>query len=202
MIDSEQIVFILDKIGIVSFAIAGVSVGIKKKLDIFGILLLGVINATGGGILRDLILGKVPFAISHFDYLEFATGASLLAIISFYFKINYPEKLIIIADTLGLGAFAAAGAAVSINADLSILHTIFFSIVTAIGGGIIKDMLINEVPFILKREIYATAAAIGGVFAQFSVSLGISNAILIGAIATIIIRSFAIKNKLHLPILR
>lgn len=200
--NSEQLIFILDKIGILAFAFGGISIGIKKKLDVFGLLLLGVINAVGGGIIRDLTLARVPFAVSHVDYLEFALGASLLAMLLFYLKLLFPNSVIIITDTLGLGAFAAAGAAVAINAHLSIFHTAFLAITTAVGGGIIRDMLINEVPFILKREIYATAAAIGGVSAHLLVGVGTSNAILIGALVTIVIRFYSIKKNLNLPILR
>ncbi len=200
--DSEQLIFILDKIGILAFAFGGVSIGIKKKLDIFGVFLLGIINAIGGGILRDLILARTPFAISHFDYFGYAVGASFVSMLLIYLKLIFPNRLVIFADTLGLGAFAAAGAAVSINSHLSIFHTVFFSIITAVGGGIIRDILINEVPFILKREIYATAAAIGGITAYFLVTLGVFNAVLVGALVTIIVRLYAIKNNINLPIIR
>ncbi len=204
MLDTQNIIFFLDIIGIVAFAFTGVSLGIKKKLDVFGLLLIGITSAIGGGILRDLILSKVPFAIAHLDYLGFAYVASFISILAFYFKLNIPSKLIILADTLGLGAFAMAGTTVSLDLNLSIFHTILFSVLTAVGGGIIRDILINEIPFILKYEVYATAAAIGGLITHLLFILGIpiQTSVLIGLVFTILLRFFSIKRKLNLPIIR
>lgn len=202
MPNSDQIIFILDKIGIITFAFTGTLIGIRKRLDIFGVLMLGIINALGGGIIRDLILARTPLAISQSGYFEFAIAASALAIIFTYFKIRISNKVVSIFDTLGLGAFSAAGTAIAINLNLSLFHTIFFAIVTAIGGGIIRDILINEIPFIMKKEIYATAVAIGAIASYICHQLGVSNAVFIGALVTILIRLFAIKFKLNLPIIK
>lgn len=199
----QQIVFILDKIGIFAFSFMAVAMGAKKKLDIFGLLVIGVSSAIGGGIIRDVMLNRIPFAISHPDYLMFAYGASILAIILFYFKLLIPSKILTISDTLGLGAFAAAGATVSINLNLSIFHTVLFAVITAVGGGLIRDILLNEIPFVLKREIYATAAGLGGfiIHLLFILGLNISYSVIIGLSIVIISRFFSIKKQLHLPVI-
>ena len=105
----EQIVFILDKIGIFAFAFVGVSHGVKKKLDVFGLLLAGTITAIGGGILRDLSLSKTPYAVSHIEYLLIAVVASILSMVFYSLNFKISQKIVIIADTLGLAAFAVSG---------------------------------------------------------------------------------------------
>ena len=200
----EETIFILDKIGIIAFAFAGVSMGVKKRLDIFGLFIVGILTAVAGGIIRDLILAKVPYAILHIDYLLYAFIASLVAITIYHFKFFVPAKPLLIADTLGLGAFAAAGAAVALGANLSILHTILFAIVTAVGGGMLRDILVNEIPFVLKKEVYATAAGIGGVFSYltFFLGYGIIAASIVCLVVTILVRTYALSKKFNLPVIK
>jgi uncharacterized membrane protein YeiH len=125
---SQDIIFFLDKIGILAFAFTGVANGVKKKLDIFGLLVVGIFTAIGGGILRDLLINQVPYAISNIDYLIFAFCASSLSILLFHFKLKIPLKIIIVAETLGLSVFAGAGAAVSLNLNLSIFIQYFLQL--------------------------------------------------------------------------
>lgn len=199
--DSQHIVFILDKIGIVAFSFGGVSLGVQKRVNILGLFFLGMINAVGGGILRDLILNKTPFAIANTDYLVFAGVASLISVVIFHYKLHVPTKVFLIADAIGLGAFAAAGAAIALHANLSILQTVIFAVITPVGGGIIVDVLRNEVPVVLREEMYASAAGLGGIASYLLVGLGISNAVLFGAIIAIFVRMFVIKKKLQLPVI-
>jgi len=201
MISVEQLIFILDKIGIVACAFTGVSLGVKKKLDIFGLIVVGVANAIGGGILRDVILGRVPLVISNISYLEFASITSILAIILFYFKLKIPNKLILYTDMLGLGAFASAGATVSLSFGLGIFHTILFAIVTAVGGGVIRDIILNDIPHILKKEVYATAAGTGGFISAiiFLFNKDITTAAMVTLLTTIIIRFISEIKQLNLP---
>ena len=195
--------FLLDKIGIIAFAFGGVSDGVGKKLDLLGLLIAGVISAVGGGIIRDLLLARMPYAISNIDYLTFAFVASFIAIFIYYFRISIPYKIVIFADTIGLGAFAGTGIVISLTNHLSIFHTILFAATTAVGGGILKDILINEVPFVMKRQIYATAAIIGGTIAHLSYFLGVEvfYAAFVGISITILVRFYSINRKLNLPVI-
>lgn len=200
----EEIIFALDKVGIVAFAFAGVSMGIKKKLDVFGLFIVGILTAVAGGIVRDLILVNVPYAISNIEYLLYAFVATLASIALYRFKIFLPARPLVIADAFGLGAFAAAGSAVALSADLSVLHTVLLAIVTAVGGGMLRDILVNEIPFVLKKEIYATAAGIGGIAAYlvFFFGHGILAASVAALIVTVLIRGYAISRNYHLPVIR
>lgn len=200
----QDVIFLLDKIGIFAFAFTGVASGIRKQLDIFGLLVVGVSCAIGGGILRDLLIARMPYAISNIDYLVFAAAASVLSILLFHFKMRIPNTAISYADALGIGVFAAAGAVVALELNLSAFHTILFSIVTASGGGIIKDVLINEIPFILKRDLYATSAGLGGfiIYLINAVSLNIELSVSVGVLSVIIFRLFSLRRSWHLPIIK
>lgn len=199
----EEVIFILDKIGIVAFAFAGVSKGVQKRLDIFGLFIMGILTAVAGGIMRDLILAKVPYAVSNIEYLLYAFIASLISITIYKFGFLLPSKPLLVSDTIGLGAFAAAGATVALSANLSILHTILFAIVTAVGGGMLRDILVNEIPFVLKKEVYATAAGIGGIasYVTFFFGYGIVVASIACIILTVLIRSYTISKNIHLPVI-
>lgn len=200
----EQIVFILDKIGIFAFAFVGVSHGVKKKLDIFGLLLAGTITAVGGGILRDICIAKVPYAISHSEYMLLAVVASSIFIIFYRFEFKIPSKIVLGADTLGLASFAVSGANVAVGANLSVLVVMLFAVTTAAGGGLIREVVLNEIPFVLRREIYATAAGIGGLLFYLLVisGYGIGVASGITLITVIAIRTYGIVKKVNLPRIR
>lgn len=200
----EEAIFILDKIGIIAFAFAGVSKGVQKKLDVFGLFIVGTLTAVAGGMVRDIILVKVPYAVSNIDYLAFAFVASLISIALYKFKFIVPAKPLLVADAVGLGVFAAAGAAVALGAGLSVLHVILLAIITAAGGGVLRDILVNEIPFVLRREIYATAAGVGGIAAYASFYLGydVVTTMSVCAVVTVAIRFYAIWKKMHLPVIR
>ncbi|TAL47413.1 trimeric intracellular cation channel family protein, partial [archaeon] len=106
-----------------------------------------------------------------------------------------------VADTLGLGVFAGAGVAVALSAGLSIFHTILFAIITAVGGGMLRDILLNEIPFVLKKEVYATAAGIGGLasYIIFMLGYGAVGASIVAVIVTILVRWYAMSKGMHLP---
>lgn len=200
----QQIIFALDKVGILAFSFTGVAMGIEKKLDIFGLLVIGVASAIGGGIIRDLLLARMPFAISNSDYLLFSCAASVFAIVLFYLNLPVHTKILTLADTLGFSAFAVSGAVVSIDLNLGILHTVLFSVLTAVGGGLIRDIMLNKVPFVLRKETYATIAAIGGLMIHFLFLLGlnIADSVYLGLILIILLRLFSIRKGFHLPVIK
>ncbi len=200
----ESIVFVLDKVGIFAFAFVGVSHGVKKKLDIFGLVISGAITAVGGGVIRDICLGRIPYALSHSEYLLIAISASALSILFYRYRLKIPTTLVLIADTLGLAAFAISGANVAIGADLGVLVVVFFAILTAAGGGLLREIILNEIPFIFRREIYATAAAIGALFFYLLVVIGLEIDLASGfaLVSIIAIRFFSISKNIHLPVIR
>jgi uncharacterized membrane protein YeiH len=197
-----QLIFLLDKIGIVAFAISGVMVGLKKRLDIFGLLVVGVVTAIGGGIIRDIIVNKMPYAFINTDYLIFAIAATSIIIILYRLNLIIPSKFYLAGDTIGLGAFAVAGALVALDNNLGLLQTIILAVVTAVGGGAIRDTLVNDIPFILRKELYATVAALTGIVVYFTSFVSLPLAVILGTSFAIALRSYAIHKKLSLPKLK
>jgi len=153
-------------IGTIAFAISGALIGIRKKLDLFGVIFLAMTTAVGGGIFRDILIGITP--PTAFINPTACIISIITAFVVFFFydeKFNKLEKIITISDALGLGVFTAVGCRTAIlhNVD-GIFAVIFMGMCTGVGGGIIRDILAKDIPFVLKKEIYAVASIIGALF--------------------------------------
>lgn len=149
-----------DLIGIVTFAYAGLLVGIERKLDLLGLIILAMLTALGGGILRDVLVGRIPYTLTHTlpSVAVLATVAVVLLLKLYNFKNLENTRLFIIADAVGLSAFSIAGAMVGIEAGLNGFGVVLVGFITAVGGGIIRDVLINRVPLLLRRDFYGSVA--------------------------------------------
>jgi len=198
-IDVADLVGVLDRVGIVAFAFSGVEVGVRRNLDIFGLLVMGVVTATGGGLMRDVVLGRLPLVLDSPDYLLFAIGASLFASMLIWRRRNYPRFLLAIADAAGLGAFATAGALAGIEGGLSLIAVVLMAIVTATGGGVIRDLLADRVPLVLRSEVNATAAATGGLAVWLAEPISTGGAALLGLAITALVRVGGLAFDVHLP---
>lgn len=198
-IEVADLVGVLDRAGIVAFAFSGVEVGVRRNLDIFGLLVMGVVTATGGGLMRDVVLGRLPLVLDSPDYLLFAIGASLFASMLIWRRRSYPRFLLAIADAAGLGAFATAGALVGIDGDLSLIAMILMAILTATGGGVIRDLLADRVPLVLRSEVNATAAATGGLAVWLAEPVSTGGAALLGVAITALVRVGGLAFDIHLP---
>jgi uncharacterized membrane protein YeiH len=161
---------------------------------------MGVVTATGGGLMRDIVLGLRPFVIEHQDYLGWAIGASIVAIVIAWGDRTIPRPLLATADAVGLGAFAAAGALAGIGADVGLFPVILLAILTATGGGVIRDLLAARVPLVLRAEVNASAAAVGGLVVYLLEPASTGWAALAGALTAATIRIVSIALDLHLPI--
>lgn len=168
----EMIEYILEMVGTVSFAISGSMVAIKKRVDIFGVVVLGVMTALGGGIVRDILIGHLPPAMfSDYRYVLVAVVTSVVVfIIAYIFRDLYQrsEKSVDtvnnIFDALGLGVFTVMGAKVAISSGFTVngILVVCLAVVTGVGGGLIRDVMLMEIPFVLKKRIYAVASILGG----------------------------------------
>jgi len=158
-----------DFIGVVSFALSGFLTGFRHKLDIFGITLLAFLTALGGGIARDVIVGRVPVSMQDLSLCLIVLATLALSIVlKLHKKTELDQKLIfVISDAVGLAAFSISGSIVAINAELNSFGVAVLSLLTAVGGGMARDMLVNDVPTILKSEFYATIAIIVGIAMYF-----------------------------------
>jgi len=154
---------LLDLAGTFAFAISGAVAARKRGLDWFGVLVIAFAVACGGGVLRDLCIGAVPPAgLTDWRYLAVAMAAALMTMAANAWVVRLAHPVTFF-DSLGLGLFAVTGAQKTLffghNAELAVL----LGVVTAVGGGVIRDVLLNRVPVILQREIYALAALVGAV---------------------------------------
>ena len=160
-LSANEIVGLFDRIGIVAFAFSGVEAGTRRRLDVFGLLVMGIVTATGGGVLRDVVLARRPFVLVHADYLLWAALATGAAIMLVTMRRAMPRAVLGAADAAGVGAFAAAGAIAAIDAGLPFPAIVLLAIITATGGGVMRDLLLRRVPLVLRSELQATAAALG-----------------------------------------
>lgn len=149
---------ITEYIGIIAFTMSGFLVAARNKLDLLGVLIATFLTALGGGIIRDITVDKIPFTFTH-NYPGMIVMSVLLLLIIFKFhKRNSIENkpLFILSDSIGLISFSISGALIAIEQDLNLAGIIAMAFITAVGGGIARDVIINEVPFVLKTGFYGT----------------------------------------------
>lgn len=152
-------------IGIAAFTLSGFYIAVRHNLDILGVFILSFLTALGGGIIRDTIVGAAPisFTVIYPTLLVFII-VNILILLNFHKKQEYDRKpIFIIADSLGLSSFSISGGLIAVNSGYEISGVIILSFITAIGGGILRDILINEVPYILKGGFYAMVSIIIGI---------------------------------------
>ncbi len=201
MSESIDILFILDLFGVAVFAISGALAAGRKSLDLLGVVIIAVVTAVGGGTTRDLLLDRHPvFWIADPTYLLVIIIASLFTI--WYTQYNEPpEKALLIADALGLAVFTILGAQVTQEIVSNSVIIIIMAAITGTVGGLIRDVLSNEIPLILRRDIYATAALAGAsiyLLLQLSALEPTLN-IVLAMFVVIGLRVAAIQWDLHLP---
>ena len=191
----------LDLAGTFAFAISGAVAAKERGLDWFGILVIAFTVACGGGVLRDLCIGAIPPAgLADWRYLVAAVVAAVLTMASqgLVERLAHP---VVLFDSLGLGLFAVTGAQKALlfgsNAEVAVL----MGIVTAVGGGVARDVLLNRVPVILQREIYASAALVGAAIATFGDVLGVASPVLTWCAVAVCfaLRYLALRLRWNLP---
>ncbi|MCS4534596.1 trimeric intracellular cation channel family protein [Neisseria montereyensis] len=155
---------IIHMIGTAAFAMSGYLVGVRKRLDLLGVLITSILTAVGGGIIRDAIIGRIPLAFTH-NTAWWVIGVTLL--LSWLFKLQQSKKrelaaVFLLADSLGLVAFTITGAQAGLMMDLNIFGVVLLGFITAVGGGIVRDTLVNDIPMILRQDFYGTVSIIVG----------------------------------------
>jgi uncharacterized membrane protein YeiH len=198
------LLLVLDMVGTFAFALSGATAGVKRELDLFGVLVLSFSAATAGGIARDVLIGAIPpAALSDWRYLVTALVAGA---VTFWWhplidRLKNPVQLF---DAAGLALFAVAGAQKALAYGLDPLMAALLGMVTGIGGGIVRDILLAEVPFVLRSELYAVAALAGATVVVSGNALQFSSAVtaLFGATVCFILRMGAIRYRLRLPVAR
>lgn len=193
--------YIIDILGTIAFAISGVLVAINKKMDLFGILIIAFVTAIGGGTLRDLLIGSTPVSWMKDITFTYVIIASAIFAIIFRSKINYLRTSLFLFDTIGIGLYTVVGIDKGISAELHPIICIALGTITASFGGVIRDILCNEIPVIFRKEIYATACILGGITYFLLTKLPIQDNIvfIIAGLVVIVIRLLAVKFKIALP---
>ena len=195
-----MITYILEIIGTIAFSVSGAVVGIKKKMDILGVVTLGIITAVGGGILRDIIIGVVPpTAFRNPAYTLIAIAVAVLAFFPFVSrKINLDHFIWILADSIGLGAFTMIGVS-SGTAFNNLFLEVFLGVLTGVGGGVIRDICSGDIPMIFVKHFYACPCIIGAIICAVLNRYDPDLAIVVGFAVILILRLLAAKFKWHLP---
>ena len=157
--------YLCDCFGVLVFAVSGALAAGRRSMDIFGVLVIAFITALGGGTLRDLVLGIHPVSwIDNPVYLLLVTLAVALTLIGQRITHRFDQRIMIVSDAFGLAVFTVIGVQVALQqVDVSLPVAIMMGVVTGTAGGAIRDIICNDIPLILKREIYATASALGGI---------------------------------------
>lgn len=160
---SDSLLVVLDLVGIVVFAISGGLTGVEKRLDLFGVIFLASITAIGGGFIRDALLGAFPVAALH-DW-RYLVAPTVTGLVVFYIHpaIAKLSRILLVVDAAGLGLFAVAGTHKALDHGIGAVGACAIGTITAVGGGMIRDVLVREIPTVLHKEIYATAALLGAI---------------------------------------
>mgnify|MGYP001153140932 CR=1 FL=1 len=204
------IVFCMELIGTVAFAASGAMVGINCGMDIFGVCVLGVVTAVGGGMTRDMILGNVPGALIRPVYVLVAVFTALAVFLALYFKRNVLQgkpgelydRAMLVMDSVGLGIFTAMGVMTGIRngyLDNTFL-LVFVGTLTGVGGGLLRDMMAGVPPYIFVKHIYACASVVGALGCVWSYrSFGQIPAVVLSSVLVIAIRFLAAYYHWNLP---
>jgi len=194
-------IFILDLLGTISFAISGVLTATKKRLDIFGILIIATVTAVGGGTVRDVLIGKTPVTwMMDVRFLYIIAGSTFFAMI-FSKALRYMRTSLFLFDTIGIGLYTVAGVKIGLAAQLHPVTCVILGTLSACFGGVIRDILCNEIPVIFRKEVYATACIVGAVIYILLHKANVSSelASILAASAVITIRLLAVRFNLQLP---
>ncbi len=194
----------LDLIGTFVFALSGAMVGVRQRLDLFGVLVLSFAASSAGGIMRDVLIGSVPpVAIGDWRYLIASLLAGLLIFIWFprHLQSSRVQYLILICDAAGLGLFAVTGTQKALGYGLSPIMAPLLGMLSGIGGGMLRDVLVAEIPNVLRSDLYAVAALAGAVVVVVGDQLGIPPfaAAIVGAAICFSLRLLAIHRGWQLP---
>ncbi|ANS86376.1 TRIC cation channel family protein [Vibrio scophthalmi] len=199
----SMLIYIIDLFGTAIFAVSGVLLAGRLKMDPFGVAVLGSVTAIGGGTIRDMALGATPvFWITDTNYIWVILLTCLLTML----VVRRPKRvawwILPVCDAVGLAVFVGIGVEKAMMYQESAVIAIIMGVITGCGGGIIRDVLAREVPMVLRSEVYATACIAGGVIHTATLAMNFSNdaAFLAGVVTTLVIRLGAIRWHLSLPI--
>ena len=201
------IIVIFEIIGTIAFAVSGALIAVSCSLDLFGVVFTGCVTACGGGIIRDMLIGKVPPSVFDNSYIIFIAGASAIAvfIIAYINRHHFDtlreklEKINNVFDAIGLSVFSVVGVEVVVSAGFvdKKLFCILMGMLTGVGGGILRDVFVDKTPYVFKKHIYAIASLLGsGLYYVLRVTVG--NVVLSASLAMILVFSVRMLATIYL----
>jgi len=197
----ESVANIIDILGTIAFAISGVITATKKRMDLFGILIIATVTSVGGGTLRDLLIGKSP--VSWLLNTTFVYTILVTTVVGVIFRkqLHYVRKSLFLFDTIGIALYTITGTQMGILIDLHPAICVALGTITACFGGVIRDILCNEIPVIFRKEIYASACILGGSVYIGLIKLGFAPGVtaIIAGLTIIVVRTLAVVYELQLP---
>jgi uncharacterized membrane protein YeiH len=198
----DYFTILLDLLGTFAFAISGIRLASGKKIDWFGAYIIGLVTAIGGGTARDLLLGVTPFWMLNGRYF-ITTGIALVATLLLKDKLFRWRNTLLLFDAIGLGLFTIVGISKSIEAGLPFWVCIVMGTITGSIGGVVRDVLLNEVPLLLQKDIYALACVAGGLvyFGCTRLPISTNGTELAAASVVILVRLVALRFHIQLPVL-
>lgn len=201
--------FILELIGAAAFAISGAMAAIKRKADIFGVVFLGVITALGGGVIRDVLIGQLPPKM--FVSYAYLLASLLVSLIVFFDAYIRREKYFAnkdklseinnIFDAAGLAVFTISGMNTAMGVSDNVILILTLGVITGVGGGMLRDMMTNTMPKVLRKRVYAVASLIGGALYYVLHLIGVNDILsaVIGMVTIFVLRVLATAYKWNLP---
>ena len=195
------LLYALDLLGTAAFAASGALAGIRRNMDLFGVLVLGMVTATGGGTLRDVLLGDTPpFIFKNETYFYLSIIVSL-GVFLFHRRMGFLHPPLLYLDALGLGTFVVIGTGKALDYHLGYVGAVMMGVVTATAGGMMRDILSSQVPLVLQKEVYASACLVGGslLYVLHFTSLPPVLSLVLSALAVILLRVCAIHFNWALP---
>lgn len=204
----DTFVFLLEIMGTIAFSISGAMTGIEKKMDIFGISILGLTTSVGGGIIRDLMIGQVPPKTFQSPiYAQVAIITAIFIFILAYYKIllyntKIFELIVFVMDSLGLGIFTVVGISTAHNTSLEFgsFLLVFVGVLTGVGGGVLRDILAGNLPYIFRKHVYACASMAGAVVCVYTMDrIGLQKSMLCGMLVVVLIRFLSAHFEWNLP---
>jgi uncharacterized membrane protein YeiH len=197
----ETILRLLDMVGTCAFALSGATLAVRARMDLFGVLVLAIVTAVSGGVLRDVLIGDVPpAAIADWQPVALAVASGVVCFLrpGLVERMRHPVQFF---DAAGLGVFAVAGAQKALEYGLNAPMAAVLGMVTGIGGGMLRDVLMARVPVVLQAEIYALAALVGALVVVLGAQLGVPPAVAapVGAGLCLFLRIMAIYRGWRLP---
>ncbi|WP_341719708.1 trimeric intracellular cation channel family protein [Micromonospora sp. FIMYZ51] len=191
-----------DLAGVAVFAASGASAAVAKRLDLFGVVFVGFVAALGGGIVRDLVIDEVP-PLAFADW-RYATTAAVTAAAIFWLHPQFARlrTTVLVLDAAGLGLFTVTGTLKALDAQVPPVGAVLIGMITAIGGGLVRDLLTGEIPVVLRREIYAVAALAGAILMVLLNGLGHTGPIPLTGAAMLVfgVRLVALRRRWSAPV--